>query len=139
MALRFVSVRAVQAENLASGTTSGMTFAGRSERAETACRVALVRRACARAIVRAACAVSRMHPLFQRGRITVQVDTAECANACALVDAAGFPGVGAVLGAIFTSMAAGRRAHCDAAHCQVERPQSVTCPQSYRTASAEAM
>jgi len=38
-----------------------MTFAGRSEHAETACRVALVRRACARAIVRAARAVTRLY------------------------------------------------------------------------------
>ena len=55
MALPFVSssagpsawIRAIQAENLASGTTSGMMFAARSEHAETACRVALVRRASA--------------------------------------------------------------------------------------------
>jgi hypothetical protein len=40
-------IRAIQAENLASGTTSGMMFAARSEHAETACRVALVRRASA--------------------------------------------------------------------------------------------
>ena len=40
-------IRAIQAENLAGGTTSGMMFAARSEHAETACRVALVRRASA--------------------------------------------------------------------------------------------
>ena len=34
---------------------------------------------------------------------------------------------------------AGRRAHREAAHCQVEHPQPVTCPQSYRTPSVEAM
>jgi hypothetical protein len=76
-------------------------------------------------------------------RIAVQDDTAKCANkcanACVSVDAAGFPGVAAVLGAMFRSMAAGRRAHCDAAHCQVEHPQPVTCPQSYRTPSAGPM
>ena len=59
-------IRAIQAENLASGTTSGMTFC-RPERAGRD-RVALsaVRRASTRAIVRAACAGRRMYQLSLR-------------------------------------------------------------------------
>jgi hypothetical protein len=98
-----------------------------------------VRRTAARAIVRAARDVRRLHQLALGAHFAVQDDTAKCANACALVDVAGFPGAAAVLGPMFRSMAAGRRAHCDAAHCQVEHPQPVTCPQSYRTPSAEAL